>query len=70
MSNGKSRYTYHQLLKGDEWAEDFDDFKTDQQLGKARPDIQKPPAPDAKIFDLISPDDFIAWGHTNNRSLP
>ena len=48
---------YHNLLKGDEWTR-FDDFETDQQLDKPRPDVQKPYPEDAALIDLVSPEDF------------
>jgi len=53
---------YHQLLKGDEWAEDFDDFKTDQQLGKTRPDVEKPFPADAELIELVQPEKFSVGG--------
>ena len=56
--NKENLEIYHQLLKGDEWAVDFDNFKTDQQLGKPRPDVQKPFLTDAEVFDLVPPEDF------------
>ncbi|MEN8241912.1 MAG: SagB/ThcOx family dehydrogenase [Chloroflexota bacterium] len=62
MSGDKTLEMYHQLLKGDEWALDFDDFNTDQQQGLARPDVQKPCPPDAKTFDLVPPDEFNVGG--------
>jgi SagB-type dehydrogenase family enzyme len=49
---------YHQLLKGDEWSEDFSDWNTDQQQNKPRPEVQKPCPPGAQTFDLIPPEDF------------
>lgn len=58
MNNNATLTYYHQLLKGDEWSEDFSKWNTDQQLNKTRPEVQKPLSPDAKTFDLIPPEDF------------
>ncbi|MBC8336236.1 MAG: SagB/ThcOx family dehydrogenase [Anaerolineales bacterium] len=58
MNHEKSMEIYHQLLKGDEWADDFDEFNTDQQQGLTRPDVQKPCPADAQTFNLIPPEDF------------
>ena len=58
MKNDKSLAYYHQLLKGDEWSQDFSDWNTDQRQNKPRPDVQKPCPPDAQTFDLIPPEDF------------
>jgi SagB-type dehydrogenase family enzyme len=58
MNKEQTLENYHQMLKGDEWAQDFDDFNTDQQQGLTRPDVQKPCPPGAKTFDLIPPEDF------------
>lgn len=49
---------YHQLLKGDEWSEDFSTWNTDQQQNKTRPEVQKPIPPGAITVDLIPPDEF------------
>ncbi|KAA3643146.1 MAG: SagB/ThcOx family dehydrogenase [Chloroflexi bacterium] len=49
--------TYHDLLKGDEWAV-FGQFTTDQQAGKTRPEVQKAYPPDAKLIDLVPPEAF------------
>ncbi len=48
---------YHQLLKGDEWIE-RDDYVSDQQKNKPRPQVQKPYPLDATLVDLIPPDEF------------
>lgn len=58
MRNEEILNSYHRLLKGDEWAQHFDEFKTDQQLGKPRPDVQKPPAPGTETFNLVLPTEF------------
>jgi SagB-type dehydrogenase family enzyme len=58
MDKEKLLECYHQLLKGDEWATHFDNFETDQQLGKPRPDVQKPISADAQLFDLVPSEDF------------
>jgi len=50
--------SYHQLLKGDEWTEDFDLFNTDQQQDLTRPDVQKSYPPDAMIIELVPPEEF------------
>lgn len=58
MSKEKTLKIYHQLLKGDEWSEDFANWNTDQQQNKTRPEVQKPCPPDAQTFDLIPPEEF------------
>lgn len=50
--------SYHQLLKGDEWAEVFESFNTDQQQELSRPDVQKPCPADAKTIELVPPEQF------------
>lgn len=46
-----------ELLKCDWWSR-FDEFTTDQALGKPRPDVQKPAPADAPRIDLLPPEDF------------
>jgi len=41
-----------ELLKCDWWTR-FDEFSTDQSLGKPRPDVQKPTPADARRIDLV-----------------
>lgn len=48
---------YHQLLKGDEWA-DFTKFSTDQQQGKAKPEVENPIPDGATVIDLPKPETF------------
>jgi len=50
--------SYHQLLKGDEWAQSFESFNTDQQLALSRPDVQKFLPADAKTIELVPPEQF------------
>ena len=46
-----------ELLKCDWWTR-FDEFSTDQQLDKPRPDVQKPAPSDAERIDLVPPEKF------------
>jgi SagB-type dehydrogenase family enzyme len=46
-----------ELLKAYEWAQ-FDQITSDQQEGLPRPGIQKPIPTDARLIDLIPPDQF------------
>lgn len=46
-----------EVLKCDWWNK-FDDFSTDQSLGKPRPEVQKPAPEGAALFDLVAPEDF------------
>ena len=45
------------FLRCDHWA-DFDDFETDQSLGKPRPEVQKPYPEGAELIDLIPPEEL------------
>ncbi|HKJ28424.1 MAG TPA: SagB/ThcOx family dehydrogenase, partial [Anaerolineales bacterium] len=50
------------------WWDKFDELATDQQLGKPRPDVQKPAPSGAKLIDLIAPEDFTV-GDVSLRHL-
>lgn len=47
-------YTF---LKCDYWTR-WDEFQTDQQQGKAKPDVEKPYPADAQLIDLMNAKDF------------
>ena len=55
------------LLHCDWWTR-FDEFNTDQQQGKPRPELQKPVPPGATLVDLISPDE-ISLGDVPLKTL-
>lgn len=46
-----------EVLKCDWWNK-FDEFSTDQSLGKPRPEVQKPAPEGAALIDLVAPEDF------------
>jgi hypothetical protein len=41
MTEENTLESYHQLLKGNEWAAGFDSFNTDQLQNIPRPEVQK-----------------------------
>ncbi len=45
------------FLRADQWV-DFDRLKTDQSLGKPRPDVQKLYPENAELIDLVPPEDI------------
>lgn len=47
-----------ELLKAYEWAE-LDQVTTDQKKGLPRPELHKPIPPNARLIDLIPPDQFM-----------
>ena len=55
------------LLQCDWWTR-FDEFDTDQQIGIARPAVQKPPPPDGQIIDLAAPED-LTFGEVSLKTL-
>jgi len=56
MTEENTLESYHQLLKGNEWAAGFDSFNQLQNI--PRPEVQKTCPPDAKIFQLMPPEEF------------
>ena len=46
------------LLKSSWWDKFDEEIHTDQQLGKPRPDVQKPAPAGAELIDLVPPEDF------------
>lgn len=53
----KILHNNRELLKCDWWTR-LDAFSSDQQKGKPRPAVQKPPPPEARIIDLVAPEDL------------
>lgn len=54
------------FLRCDHWT-NFDDFETDQDLEKPRPEVQKPYPAEAELVDLVTPDK-LAIGDTPLKS--
>jgi len=55
------------LLQCDWWTR-FDEFDIDQQMGIARPTVQKPPPPDGQFIDLAAPED-LTFGNVALKTL-
>jgi SagB-type dehydrogenase family enzyme len=58
MTEQTTLQSYHQLLKGDEWAAGLDSFNTDQLQNTPRPDVQKTGPPNANVIPLTPPEEF------------